>query len=160
MASDAEVQDFIRHYADQYYDPTKAHDYYMRTRKLKGRRPQFSTKGFSEKQKQAWAYIKEQVRLKQKSDMLKAKAIRDAGVKRAHESAVAMRENLAYQLIMLDGRLPTGSDGKAERAKIAADLKAVIAQFRTKYAADRKAASASAKGALATEFGKVKTKIH
>ena len=23
-------------YADQYYDPTKAHDYYIRTRELKG----------------------------------------------------------------------------------------------------------------------------
>ena len=28
----------LRHYASPYYDPQKAHEYYMRTRELKGRR--------------------------------------------------------------------------------------------------------------------------
>ena len=27
----------LRHYASPYYDPEKAHEYYMRTRELKGR---------------------------------------------------------------------------------------------------------------------------
>ena len=27
----------LRHYASPYYDPQKAHEYYMRTRELKGR---------------------------------------------------------------------------------------------------------------------------
>lgn len=159
MVSDEEVRNFIRHFADQYYDPVKAHEYYMRTRKLKGRQQAFSTKGFSEKQKQAWAYIKDRIRQEQKANSVRAQQIRDANIKKAHENAVALREDLAYQLIMLDGRLPSGSNGAAERARIASDLKAVIAKFRDKYKADRKAASVSAKGALAAEFGKVKTKV-
>ena len=32
------VDDFLQHYASQYYDPVKAHEYYMRNRELKGRR--------------------------------------------------------------------------------------------------------------------------
>ena len=28
----------LQHYASPYYDPVKAHEYYMRTRELKGRR--------------------------------------------------------------------------------------------------------------------------
>ena len=28
----------LQHYASPYYDPQKAHEYYMRTRELKGRR--------------------------------------------------------------------------------------------------------------------------
>lgn len=31
------VEDFLAHYASQYYDPVKAREYYLRTRKLKGR---------------------------------------------------------------------------------------------------------------------------
>lgn len=47
------------------YDPQKAHEYYERTKKLKGRRR--STKGFSDKQKEQWAYAKYQLKEQQKS---------------------------------------------------------------------------------------------
>jgi hypothetical protein len=40
------------------YDPQKAHEYYMKHRKLKGRR---STKGFSQTKKEQWAYVKKQL---------------------------------------------------------------------------------------------------
>lgn len=40
------------------YDPVKAHEYYMKHRKLKGRH---STKGMSQTQKEQWAYAKDQL---------------------------------------------------------------------------------------------------
>ena len=43
MAEDEE--DWLAHYANPYYDPVKAHEYYMRTRELKGRT---STAGLNE----------------------------------------------------------------------------------------------------------------
>lgn len=42
-------------YASKYYDPKKAHEYYMKHRKLKGRR---STKGMSQQQKELVAYTR------------------------------------------------------------------------------------------------------
>ena len=32
------VEDVIQHFVSAYYDPVKAHDYYMRTRQLTGRK--------------------------------------------------------------------------------------------------------------------------
>ena len=63
------------------YDPQKAHEYYEKHKKLKGRR---STKGFSDTQKEQYAYAKDQLRKKeqraQMSEQAKAKidAIRNA----------------------------------------------------------------------------------
>lgn len=49
---------YLIHYASKYYDPVKAHEYYMRTRELKGRR---STSGLNEEGRSAAEYIKNQV---------------------------------------------------------------------------------------------------
>ena len=45
------------------YDPQKAHEYYMKHRKLKGKR---STRKFTQKQKEQWAYAKDQLKTQQK----------------------------------------------------------------------------------------------
>lgn len=29
------IEDYLAHYASKYYDPVKAHEYYLRTRELK-----------------------------------------------------------------------------------------------------------------------------
>lgn len=42
----------LRHYASPYYDPQKAHEYYMRTRELKGR----STTSLNDDGKKIWSY--------------------------------------------------------------------------------------------------------
>ena len=49
----------LLHYASEYYDPVKAHEYYMRTRELKGRR--LSSKLNDEGKKQ-WSYTKESIK--------------------------------------------------------------------------------------------------
>jgi len=46
--------DFLLHYASKYYDPVKAHEYYMRTRKLKGHK----RKTLNEQGKAALAYVR------------------------------------------------------------------------------------------------------
>ena len=47
------------------YDPVKAHEYYMKHRQLKGRR---STKGFTDTQKEQWAFAKEQLKEEHKAN--------------------------------------------------------------------------------------------
>lgn len=44
----------LRHYASPYYDPQKAHEYYMRTRELKGR----STTSLNDEGKKILSYTK------------------------------------------------------------------------------------------------------
>ena len=48
----------LRHYASPYYDPQKAHEYYMRTRELKGR----STTSLNDEGKKIWSYTKNNIK--------------------------------------------------------------------------------------------------
>lgn len=51
-----EKNDELYHYASQYYDPVKAHEYYMEHRELKGR-----STGMSDTQREGWTYAKKQI---------------------------------------------------------------------------------------------------
>ena len=52
-------------YSDPNYDPVAAHEYYMKHRKLKGRKSttkaQRSVKGMSKSQREQWAYARAQL---------------------------------------------------------------------------------------------------
>lgn len=50
-----ELEESLKHYASPYYDPVKAHEYYMKNRKLKGRT---STASLNDKGKAAASYVK------------------------------------------------------------------------------------------------------
>lgn len=66
-------------YASKYYDPVKAHEYYLKHRKLKGQSERISTKGLNDEGKNAAKYVKEQIQAekkeynKQLSEQLKQK---------------------------------------------------------------------------------------
>ena len=53
-----DINEPLQHYASPYYDPVKAHEYYMRTRELKGRR---STMKLNDEGKKVWAYTKNEI---------------------------------------------------------------------------------------------------
>lgn len=54
----------ILHYASPYYDPVKAHEYYIKHRELKGRA---STAGLNDEGKAAASYVKEQLTTERKA---------------------------------------------------------------------------------------------
>lgn len=56
-------KNYIIHYASPYYDPVKAHEYYMKNRELKGRT---STAGLNDAGKAAAKYAKEQLTTERK----------------------------------------------------------------------------------------------
>ena len=58
------MNDEILHYASPYYDPVKAHEYYIKHRELKGRA---STAGLNDEGKAAASYVKEQLTTERKS---------------------------------------------------------------------------------------------
>ena len=74
------------------YDPQKAHEYYERTKQLKGRR---STRKFTQDQKEQWAYAKEQLSAEHKE--IKSGITEDAKNKkaeRANKAISQLRERL------------------------------------------------------------------
>lgn len=63
------------HYASPYYDPVKAHEYYMRTRELKGRK---STSGLNEAGRTAAMYVKQQINSERDSKLAARKSRYDS----------------------------------------------------------------------------------
>ena len=73
----------LMHYASPYYDPVKAHEYYMRTRELKGRR---STAGLNDDGKAASQYVKERLRNEKRQKIESSKNSRDLKLSRSNEN--------------------------------------------------------------------------
>lgn len=76
--------DILLHYASPYYDPQKAHDYYMRTRELKGRK---STSGLNDKGKETAKYVREQLAAEKKSKTDASRNTANARVKATSEAS-------------------------------------------------------------------------
>lgn len=57
----------LKHYASPYYDPVKAHEYYMKTRELKGETSRKSTAGLNDEGKAVAQYVKNQLDTEKKS---------------------------------------------------------------------------------------------
>lgn len=72
-------------YASKYYDPAKAHEYYMKHRKLKGRKKRTSTAGLNEAGKIASSEVKEAINAEKKEYLDKQKEIMNAQIKALRE---------------------------------------------------------------------------
>lgn len=81
--------------ANKYYDPQKAHEYYEKHKKLKGRR---STKGFDDSQKAMWGYVKSELNTEKKqrnsAASAKAKEQRQNFTEQCKAKVAALREKL------------------------------------------------------------------
>ena len=65
------MPDSIAHYTSPYYDPVKAHEYYERTKKLKGRKTGTS---LNDSGKEAKTYVKNQINAKRDQDLKNAES--------------------------------------------------------------------------------------
>lgn len=65
------MPDSIAHYASQYYDSVKAHEYYERTKKLKGRRTGTS---LNDSGKEAKTYVRNRINTKRDQDLKNAES--------------------------------------------------------------------------------------
>lgn len=119
------VENFLAHYASEYYDPVKAHEYYLRNRELKGRQ---TTTGMTEKQREGWGYAKAQVSERQKADIQNAAASRQALLEQLRETTKAKREEIGESLrSLLEG---IRDKQTADVEKLSDDNKAKSAQIR------------------------------
>jgi iron uptake system EfeUOB component EfeO/EfeM len=164
------------HYASPYYDPVKAHEYYMRTRELKGRR---STSKMSEEQKEAWTYVKDQVSAEKKQKNDANKAATKTEVEKLRSDASATRERISAKLkswlavISLDAKNQKAAvladsakrrlgitekatgERKTERKQVAAKLKTAINSARAKAKEIKEALDSATESTLNSEYDSI-----
>ena len=80
----------LKHYASPYYDPVKAHEYYMRTRELKGRK---STSTLNDEGKAMAEYVKNQLDTERKSKVEASNATMKAQINAKKESMQSSIKN-------------------------------------------------------------------
>lgn len=116
-------------YASKYYDPKKAHEYYMKNRKLKGRR---STRGFSQKQKEQWSYAKYKIsedERREKKDASMSNMKSRAEQKLVVTNNANTQRNLISESSKSEKKRITEA-AKAEREKFAADCAQKVKAIR------------------------------
>lgn len=124
-----EDEDELQHYASPYYDPVKAHEYYLKTRELKGRR---STAKLNEEGKITARYVREQLsnERKQKVEshreqtMSKIDSLRERKNAKIESHKNAMRAKIDNLRQMLKGM------GKAEKARNKERIYSLIGSLR------------------------------
>lgn len=107
---------FMHAYSSDYYDPVKAHEYYERNKKLKGR----STSGMSDEQKSAWEYVKGNITTQKKQ---KSEEVSDEG----NAQVEALR-----------------SEANEVRARISEKIKAYLESIFKQSSSDKEALTKSA----------------
>ena len=150
------------------YDPVKAHEYYERTKELKGRR---SATGLSETQKVGWDYTKSEVEKERRQAFDDAAAARKDAITKLRQSAEQQRDRIADKLKRLVERISENSAdvreaisaetqakidklppipkgvSKEKRAELAEERRQEIAKIRGEAGADKEALTEATKGA-------------
>lgn len=123
----------FEHYASKYYDPVKAHEYYMKTRQLKGYNTQGKT--LNDEGKQAKAYITKRVQEERNSVFKKEQSNRNQKI---YSSSVEMSNQIRQLRLQMKQLTPEKKKtlGKQIQRKIAGlreDNARAKADFQKKY---------------------------
>lgn len=123
-------EDKLMHYASPYYDPVKAHEYYMKHRKLKGRR---STAQLNDEGKAAAKYVKEQLdgERKKKTDEQRDKMKSALNSLKNYKKAVIEIHSRRMKSQISKLRASLKSMNKQERERNKARINSQIASLRT-----------------------------
>ena len=119
----------MQHYASPYYDPVKAHEYYLRTRKLKDRR---STANLNEEGKTAARYVREQLsnERKQKVESHREQTVLKIDSLREQKNAKIESHKNAMQAKIDDLRKMLKGMGKEEKARNKERIYSLIGSLR------------------------------
>ena len=162
---DEVIHDALIHYSDKFYDPQKAHDYYVRTRQLHPR--QASIKGPA--QTQALSYATHQIQEAKKAQLAALKKQHDAQIKHILDSLKAWVDAQAARL----NHPPPGLTGKQLHAWVANEkmqmrrvrreaatkIQAAISAARVNYANAVKGVNANYTKTVATERANISTHV-
>jgi len=114
------VDEFLAHYASEYYDATKAHDYYLKNRELK---PKRSLKGMSDSQKSKWAVVKQNISEEKKGKLTSERDVNKQQIEALRANAQAKRKQLSDKLQKLSALLSKNVTSDLERLSDRTQLK-------------------------------------
>lgn len=179
---DAFIESILQHEAaPRIYDPVKAHEYYMRTRELKGRRSGAALK--TKQQKEGWEYVKSEVAKNKAVASYLTSAQTKAIIEKIKADVKQRREELSKKMKDLieknkgfppPPKLPENAT-KAQKAKHAEDVakykedrarfnessraeRAKISEERGKVSADLKSSVEKARAEFKTAMEGIKAK--
>lgn len=122
---ESSLDDDLKHYASPYYDPVKAHEYYMKNRELKGRS---STGKLTDEGKAAAKYVKNQLNEEQKSKVEAHKKETDSEIeslKSDMTASISAHSNaLKNQIAAMSNRIKslTGDQKVVEKARLKSEI--------------------------------------
>lgn len=150
---------YLIHYASEYYDPVKAHEYYMQHRKLKGR----STAKLNDTGKEAAEYVKSQLQAEREKKVAASKENMESQIESSKtemqntisKSKTQMenevnthKENMESKISILNARIKSLKGANSESRTLA--IRKEIQQLRNENAA-KKAELQEAYSATSTE---------
>lgn len=109
----------ILHADSKYYDPVKAHEYYERTKQLKGYGDRSALK--SEKKKQGWDYVKNQSNEAKRAELDQAREAHKKEVESLRNGADAKRKAIRERLAQILEQVSAKSETKRKEIEIARD---------------------------------------
>jgi len=118
--SDIKVAQLI-HYASPYYDQVKAHEYYMRTRQLKGRR---KASDLNEEGRRIWTYTKGNIKSEKDAKVKEEQEKRKQKIEELRSRSKAMRKMFSVQLKNFMDKLSVRY--KSDRKNLSDNLKSEI----------------------------------
>lgn len=143
-------QSALAHYSSSYYDPAKAHEYYLRTRELKGRT---STGGLNDTGKEALTQVK--AKLKEERDSTIKNAKNDT-VSQIVKNASAMQTRIDSLKKLLEG---LGSQSEDEQSSQKAHIKNQIAKLRAQNSEQRATLKAQQSNTIRKANADYKSKV-
>jgi hypothetical protein len=160
------VRRFLEHAGTTYYDPVKAHEYYLKTRELKGRRAASGLK--TSKKKEGWAYSKSQIDEAKQKEQETAQDDFKAAVEQLRSNAQTLRKQLTDKIqaiaantqAQIDAlpKIPKGASPEL-RAQLAEERQQAIDEIRGKSMAkaEREKIGAELKAGIETAREAYKT---
>ena len=142
---------YLVHYASPYYDPVKAHEYYMEHRVLKGRK---STAGLSDKGKEAAAYIKQRLKDEREAKVKRHKQETDTAASSIQRSVKAQNEaesNLASSQVAVNSQ-----QVRDEISRHSSEMQSKIARLREQYSRMDSAARGRNRDALSAKINSLR----
>lgn len=155
-------KDAIAHYASPYYDPQKAHEYYMKTRELKGRSGSSSTSKLNDSGKIIWNQVKGNIKNEKNAAKKNLDSQRDAQIaelknrtQESQEKIFAKLEKLQNAFVKKPGAFDKAVKKSFSKSKASKELHATIQAVRTAYAQYKKSMDASYESIYQAEYEKI-----
>lgn len=136
------------------YDPKKAHEYYMKHRKLKGRH---SMKGMTQQQRERWIYERDKIKAGAKADRDKVTSSTRQEIAKRSAEAEALREKVKKERLRFKAEAQRKITFIQERLKCLSPEKKKIFKEKLRSQISQIRDDTSSKNSALTAFSKAET---